>query len=755
MKRRHLLQLAGSTLAALGINQFDLMRQGDRYGKVLAQSTPRKLALLVGINEYPKGTGWNALNGCITDVQMQKNLLVYGFGFNPDDILIVENQAATRDGILTAFEEHLIKQAKPGDVAVFHYSGHGSKVIDPDGESIDGLNSTFVPIDCPVPVGYPYTEGTVNDIMGHSLFLLMSAVKTENLTVVLDSCHSGGGKRGNLTFRSRDGAGSNDAKLSPSEVELNFQERMRSLLGLSPEDFREARKQIAKGVVIASASRDQFAADVPFGDFSAGAFTYLMTRYLWQQTRSEPVRQVIVNITRSTRSLARTTSSIIQEPEVEFNPEENQQQPLYFFEPQKLPAEAVIVDVQGDRSTLWLGGVDSQSLEAFTQETVFSVMDTSGRDLGGESPLLVQLESRNGLTGYGKILPNGTRGSLQTGMFLQEQIRGIPQDISLNIGLDDRSLNATELAEAKQFLETLPQIKTHPLGHQEVQYIFGRVIDTYLPQLQNSEYSLPAVGSLGLFVPGLDETVPDSFGNPEESIDYAVRRLQAKLTTLSVARILKLILNANSSRLSVEAYLKPAEPTPDLQGIQSTSFTVRGGGNPGQPTRSLETPKIPELKVGTKIQFEVRNHEVDDLYFSVLLIGVDGELALIFPADWTEPEESAVVMGKQSRNVPERGDGFALRVGSTLGVSEALVLASRKPLRTFLKAMQDLAVQQGRDRGPVALNALEVTGVVQKLLNDLRGGVRGALEIEFEPGYNAIDTTQIAAMSIPFHVVPG
>lgn len=749
MKRRHFLQFAGSTLAALGINQFDLMRQGDRYGRVLAQDTPRKRALLVGINDYANVNGWNPLNGCLTDVEMQKQLLIHGFGFNEADIKIVTNGLATRDGILNAFEEHLIKQVKPGDVAVFHYSGHGSRVLDPDGESIDGLNSTFVPIDSPIPDG---GEGVVNDIMGHSLFLLMSAVQTENLTVVLDSCHSGGGKRGNLTVRSRQGG----EKLSPSEAELAFQERIRSeYTNLSLEEFRNRRRQnIAKGVVIASASRDQLAADVPFEGFHAGAFTYLMTRYLWQQAKPESVDRTIVNLLRSTRDLARRTSSIVQEPEFEFYPAENRNKPLFFLEPQKPPAEAILLEVQGDRVKFWLGGVDPQSLKAFTQETMFSAIAPDGEDVGGDSPALIQLESRAGLMGSGKIVQSGTRGSLQAGMFLQEQVRGIEKDLELNIGLDDESLNPSELAEAKQLLEAIPQIKTHPLGQQEVQYIFGRAIEKYRSFFTNVEHPFPAVGSVGLFVPGLDESIPGSFGDPNETVADAVRRLQPKLTAFAVARMLKLILNADSSRLNVEAILKPAEPTPDLQGILSQSFPVRGRGNPGQPTRGRETPQMPELKVGTPIQFEVKNDEAEALYFSVLLIGADGEVALIFPVDWIVPEEAALVMAGQSRNIPEAGDGYSLKIGSTLGVSEALILASRKPLRDFLKIMQDFAAVTGTSRGPVAPDVAALSDAVQKLFGDLRGHTRSAIEIDIDPNYNASDTTQIAAMSIPFRVIP-
>jgi len=48
LKRRHFLQLAGSTLATVGLSQLDFIHQANRYAQVLAQSTPRKLALLVG-----------------------------------------------------------------------------------------------------------------------------------------------------------------------------------------------------------------------------------------------------------------------------------------------------------------------------------------------------------------------------------------------------------------------------------------------------------------------------------------------------------------------------------------------------------------------------------------------------------------------------------------------------------------------------------------------------------------------------------
>ncbi len=199
MKRRHFLQFSSSLLTAIGISQLDIMQQQNIYTKALAKNTGRKLALLIGINDYSGDIG--ALDGCVNDVMLQKQLLIHRFGFNPKNILTLTDAQASRQGILTAFEEHLIKQAKPGDVVVFHFSGHGGQVEDTDKDNADGKNSTLIPIDA----GDNSSGVVVEEIMGHTLFLLMYALKTDNVTFVLDSCHSGGAKRGNFIVRSRSG----------------------------------------------------------------------------------------------------------------------------------------------------------------------------------------------------------------------------------------------------------------------------------------------------------------------------------------------------------------------------------------------------------------------------------------------------------------------------------------------------------------------------------------------------------------------
>jgi uncharacterized caspase-like protein len=212
IKRRRFLQFAGSTLATLGFSQFEFEQNAIQYAKVLAQNTPRKKALLVGINDY-LGIGGDfknafykldRLKGAVKDVEIQRNLLIYRFGFKESDIIILTDKDATRSTILQNLES-LTKWAKPGDVVVFHFSGHGSKVADPDKLFPDGRVSTIVPYDAYLPPGYPGKGGTVKDITGHTLWLLMQAFNTENVTFLLDCCYSGGARQGIVTARARPG----------------------------------------------------------------------------------------------------------------------------------------------------------------------------------------------------------------------------------------------------------------------------------------------------------------------------------------------------------------------------------------------------------------------------------------------------------------------------------------------------------------------------------------------------------------------
>ncbi|MBD2039784.1 caspase family protein [Microcoleus sp. FACHB-672] len=762
LKRRQFIQFSASVLTSLGLSQLDIQRQGLRYAKSLAQSTPRKLALLVGINGYPD----NPLQGCITDADLQQQLLIHRFGFNPADIVLVTDTTdvkPTRAGILQGFEEHLIKQAKPGDVVVFHYSGHGSQVFDPDSGFPDQLNSTFVPINR--EVSQKGERAVVSDIMGETLFLLMSNLKTENVTVILDSCHSGGGKRdgggkrGNLTIRAI--SGGND--IDPSPMEREYQRQLISRLGLTPEQVKKLRQEsIAKGVVIASAARDELAADTPFDGFHAGAFTYALTQYLWQATGNEGVSSVVANVSRSTTQISGTR----QVPEFEVKKgTDNARKPTFFLNKSVPPAEAVITKIEGDTVEFWLGGIEPRSIAAFNKGAVFLLLDEHGQNLG-----VVQMESRdpkNGLIGWGKLLEIRQRNNLKPGLLLQEQARSIPENLALRIGLDE-SLATGGSRAGLVAIPKIPRLEPTPLGQTEVHYILGRMTEARVQELQKTkQQEIPAIGSVGLYDQGLD-LIPGSFGTSGESVIQAVDRLKAKFRSLLAARLVKLTLNADSSRMNVSAKMRIVDGTGKPLDVVAQEFTVRGE-SPLQQTQGLnQTPavvpagavtfenSVPGLPVGTRVQLEVENQEKGDLYVTVLVISPEGDMFVIFPNNWTAGIEAAIIQAGQTRKIPDSAqqDQFKITVAKPLGTAEVLVIASATPIREALKVLKQIANSRGQRSGPVALEE-DSTKAIDTLLGDLDRGSRGGnpLSVSYDPNTRTVNTAQLAALSITFQVV--
>src|SRR5262245_66172034 len=139
-------------------------------------STRTKLAVLVGINDYKYPDRISSLAGSLNDVEDMLQVLTTKFEFPRENILVLKNAQATHAGIIDAIRNHLIAKAKPGDIVVFHYSGHGSQMKDVSGKKISGLDETIVPYDSRDP------QGKVFDISGAELhgLLVQLAQKTQN-----------------------------------------------------------------------------------------------------------------------------------------------------------------------------------------------------------------------------------------------------------------------------------------------------------------------------------------------------------------------------------------------------------------------------------------------------------------------------------------------------------------------------------------------------------------------------------------------
>jgi hypothetical protein len=150
-------------------------------GPVVAQDEPGRHALLIGINDYvsPKLID---LRGAVNDVTLVRHVLMTRYGFVADDITMLTNKDATREGILEAFEA-LVARVGEDDLVYIHYSGHGSQVEDFNSDESDGLDETILSHDA--------RAGDVPDIIDDEFESVFARLKTHNALIVFDSCHSG------------------------------------------------------------------------------------------------------------------------------------------------------------------------------------------------------------------------------------------------------------------------------------------------------------------------------------------------------------------------------------------------------------------------------------------------------------------------------------------------------------------------------------------------------------------------------------
>lgn len=166
-------------------------------------TTGARRALCIGINDYSV----RPLNGCVADARLwARTLGDLGFDVRP---LILDHDA-TRQTILESMRE-LIVGAVPGDVIAIQYAGHGTNVVDVDGdEGADGRDEALVPID------FPSGAYLIDDDLG-ALFRM--AKPGVNVTCFFDCCHSG------TMNRVWPGSSEFETSLAPGEVHRDERSR--------------------------------------------------------------------------------------------------------------------------------------------------------------------------------------------------------------------------------------------------------------------------------------------------------------------------------------------------------------------------------------------------------------------------------------------------------------------------------------------------------------------------------------------------
>jgi hypothetical protein len=680
----------------LGVGGTTLLSSPSQYQQALAKPARRKLALLIGINTYPEraltpGMAQDiALHGCLTDVELQRQLLVHRFGFQPGDILTLINQEATRSGILTAIDEHLVQRAQPEDVVLLHFSGYGSQVRVLSG-STDPTAGEVWPAWVPSDGHLPSDDNpALGDILEAEVIARLQELSTPNLTTVIDAGSQDAGylRWGNSRVRSRPTV---PTGVLPTDTNLGA--NIAPLLPGNPPSLNAPWP----GLVLRAAAPGRLVLESQWDGFSAGVFTYALTQSLWE-TNPAPTAQSL---------LQRTSLRLQRWVGIDQLPAISDRLPLrsgagaYGGLPHLANAEGAVITLGEERPlTVWLGGVPPLVLRYLQPG---SKLIASPAAPAPAHPL--RLESRNGLRGVVKPLTDTPSTSLAQ-LPLHEQVRRLPQTIDLVVALDNQ-LKRVERVDATSALAGIPLVTSVAAGEKAADCLFGRLPTGPAPTLPATlASSIPPVtgesmakttdqaleSSYGLFAPNRT-LLPGTMLAKDEAVKTAVNRLTPYLKTLLALKLVRLTENAAASQLPVAALLQTVQPKPKPLLVQTT----RRASRPWplairQAQKALVTSDPLLLPRDSRLGYQLVNGSDQPLHLLWVSFDSRGECTALITLTQPNPEDGAdaplraLPLGPgQLVSLPEDGAGWAMPGAATW--VEAYVVLSTEPLDHCLSAL--------------------------------------------------------------------
>jgi hypothetical protein len=250
---------------------------------------PNLYALLIGIDYYlpgqlPDGSSYASLGGCVRDVnrvedylkKTQKPKQIFKLTSSNTGATEPQDQLPTYENIVAKF--HTITEiAQKDDQVYIHYSGHGgrAKTIYPELKGAGQSDEALVPMDI-----VKTNERYLRDV---EIATLLKKMVNKGLvvTVVFDSCHSGGTTRGDTAIRGLEGEPDTTSRPTDSLV-ASREELINNWFEITGGTARKANvgdwlPESRDYVLLAACRPSEYAFESVFdGKESNGALTYWM-----------------------------------------------------------------------------------------------------------------------------------------------------------------------------------------------------------------------------------------------------------------------------------------------------------------------------------------------------------------------------------------------------------------------------------------------------------------------------------------------
>jgi Caspase domain len=555
------------------------------------QQAASKWAILVGIDHYLRLGERAQLAGCVNDVEVMAQLLLDRFGFPPDHVIKLVNEAATREAILAAMDR-LVTQTGRGDSVVFHYSGHGSQSPSLDPDEIDGKDETILPHDTSRSGDFPNLD--IHDKEIHDWLERLTAV-TENVTLIFDSCHSGG--------VTRDAAGARARWVEPETRPLDrslFPPRRRS----APGGVRDAGPSgwVPLGqryVLLAGCQSSECSYELQpsgNGDVQHGALTYFLSRQLAAAGPGTTYRDVF-----EAAAAQVTGNCSLQHPQLEGECD----RALFGLERIEAMRFVPVRERRGERIVLG-AGLAMGAREGST----WAVYPPGTKQTDGQAPLgTVKVTAARGVESDAEILGESHAGAIAAAARAVELAHDYG-DLTLVVRMAPSSLQDPDCAALAAAIAGSPVLRVAQDGETADATIHllpprhGAGDGAPVPQVVT--LATPTWAVVGRFGELILPLCPAGRGAWQRLRDNLVQRARFHVT------------------LAIQNPVSPLRGTVDL-----TLLHQRSDGE--WVTAGTDAGGRPLFTEGERLAFELGNRSPVPLYFYVLDMGLSGRIGPIYP----------------------------------------------------------------------------------------------------------------------------
>lgn len=710
MKRREFLSATGVILGAFGLSQSQLLG----WHQALADPSRRTFALLIGINQYPNrvlGKTLKPLQGCVTDVQLQRQLLIYRFRVAPSDIVTLTDAQATQSAIVEALYR-LTQTATANDCVVVHFSGYGGHLS--LGEKVI---KTWVPVDGYLPT---LADPVSRDVPVSWVKQILARLKTKQIFTVVDAGYARSTTALSSGYRSR----SRPESLTVESI--NFPNLSEAVATDLNKLQTSAEPAFFPGDLLMAARDGQPVIERQWADFGAGLFTYGLTRHLW--TTQLPAR-----LSATMRDAQESILPLVPNQTPYWTTQTADEHAVYGGA--ELPcSDAVITSVDGRSAAVWLGGLPADVVQ-YADRFLFA------QKLDGDEPSLM-MRSQAGLSGRLKLTEGDT---WSVGQPLYEVTRVLSKDITLVVSLDS-SLERIERVDATSALAALSFVDstddTHPAD-----CILGK------PNLDSTEEtdagSAPVVKQgYGLFTP-THTLIIGTLAKQDEAVKMAVSRLSPKLQTMLAMKLLRLSENQTSSHLAVRFNLLLANETEKLL-LQQETRQAAGKASKSRLAEAVSRQNRPvEFSKGAQLRYQALNFSSDPLYAMLLAFDARDRMLAFFPPNNGQPysldslQTALTVAPGKSISLPNQTTWV---VDNPKGRVETYLVCSNRPLTNCWQELLSISNTASNQRVTLGDNALSL---VRALFDDLSADEAA----DADPDSYTLNTAQWATIGCHYSIV--